>query len=191
MKTPDEVEQRVRVEWREKLQAAVMGLVIGPDGQRRAPARGSTGHPLTGPHGGVLLPLNGWDVHELYTVLVDPLGVLSGESEGCCAGCARLPEGWCRTCDEQRRAERSNVRPVVEWDGPPTVARMPDGASWFTTVPADYIDETRLPERCAHIAVEHPCMASLRGPIVGRCIWCERPLEPSVGTITVYPERDR
>lgn len=70
-------------EWREKLETAVARVP-----KLRRLVR-------------VAVVLDFFDVHELYTVLVDP----SGEPESCCAGCTRLPPGWCPSCDEQRKAE--------------------------------------------------------------------------------------
>lgn len=76
VRTPEQIEARLRAEWRGKLESCVGGF---------------------DEHGCFLLLLSGWDVHELYTALVDPLG-----SEGCCAGCTRLPPGWCAACDRDR-----------------------------------------------------------------------------------------
>lgn len=73
----------LRKEWRARLETAVMRV---PNLRRLVR---------------VALVLDFFDVHELYTVLVDP----SGEPESCCAGCTRLPPGWCPSCDEQRKAE--------------------------------------------------------------------------------------
>lgn len=54
---------------------------------------------LTGFTGQMTLTIDSFERHELYTFLVDSDG-----PEGCCAGCTELPEGWCKSCDENRKA---------------------------------------------------------------------------------------
>jgi hypothetical protein len=56
--------------------------------------------PVHGPNGFPQIEIGGWDLHELYTILVDDEG-----PEGCCAGCTMLPPGWCSLCDKQRKPE--------------------------------------------------------------------------------------
>lgn len=94
----DAMEKSWEREWGAKLRDAV-------DACRRRvwTRRGDAGAPIcSGPTGHrVELQIDGWDLHELYTVLVDPNG-----PEGCCAGCSLLPEGWCANCDQNRKAAR-------------------------------------------------------------------------------------
>ena len=78
----DEIEIAAQAEWARKLRRAVEQSAASD-----------------GPMGLLELRLDGWDLHELYTVLVAP----TFEQEGCCAGCAELPAGWCRTCDINRK----------------------------------------------------------------------------------------
>lgn len=86
-RTPEEIELRVRAEWQRKLQQCVL--------------RGAVPIPrVVDADTHYELHLDGWDVHELYTVLVEPIG-----PEGCCAGCTRLPPGWCAACDRNRETE--------------------------------------------------------------------------------------
>jgi hypothetical protein len=59
---------------------------------------------VSGPSGAMLMPLDGWDLHELYTRLVEPQG-----EEGCCAGCTILPPGWCSLCDKTRKAPKEGT----------------------------------------------------------------------------------
>jgi hypothetical protein len=62
--------------------------------------------PVNGPAGWVQPVLDGFDLHELYTLVVDGSGADSVKHEGCCAGCSRLPPGWCVQCDKQREKKR-------------------------------------------------------------------------------------
>lgn len=66
---------------------------------------------VAGPKGTGLLPLDGWDLHELYTLTVDREG-----PEGCCAGCTRLPRGWCALCDKEWDEEKVVRRFVITKD---------------------------------------------------------------------------
>lgn len=81
MKTTDQVDLALKAEWKRKLASAVARQWCGRYWTWCAAAA-------------VYLPLDFWDLHELYTVLVDADG-----PEGCCAGCTRLPPGWCANCD--------------------------------------------------------------------------------------------
>lgn len=101
-RTSADVETKLREEWRKKLQEAVT-RTRGPvrvggriDRFRGMPITLWPEHVVDGANGFVMVEIDGWDLHELYTVLVDSDG-----PEGCCAGCTKLPQGWCRTCDEQ------------------------------------------------------------------------------------------
>lgn len=94
MRSEQEIKERAREEWLTKLGAAILKSKWGS----------SRVHAVAGPivldePGLVSLDLDGFDLHELYTRLVDNTG-----PEGCCAGLSRLPVGWCRTCDAQRSA---------------------------------------------------------------------------------------
>lgn len=73
---------RIRAGWKATLQS---GVVFAD-------------RPVNGPRGSVRIAVNGWDLHELYTLLVEPDG-----EEGCCAGCTILPPGWCAGCDLTRK----------------------------------------------------------------------------------------
>lgn len=49
------------------------------------------------------LELDFWELHEIYTALcVDIRRLDVDEHEGCYAGFARLPPGWCLACDKGR-----------------------------------------------------------------------------------------
>lgn len=80
-----EVEAQWKTHWFERLGEAVNAATAGTNRL----------HAVAGPVGAASLRLSGEDLHHLYTVLVDP----DFEQEGCFAGCAQLPAGWCRTCD--------------------------------------------------------------------------------------------
>jgi hypothetical protein len=75
--TLEQAKERTREEWKERLAAVLKG---------RQP---------------MMLHLDVFAFHDAYTQLVDPEG-----EEGCCAGCARLPFGWCVNCDMQLTREK-------------------------------------------------------------------------------------
>lgn len=91
-KTAIRVHDRARREWRARLQAAVDAAKVQRGRGRWPPSL----QVVVGAVGTITIELDGWELHELYTILVDSDG-----PEGCCAGCTKLPKGWCRTCDEQ------------------------------------------------------------------------------------------
>ena len=76
------IEQQIRQRWRRKLNAAV-------EVARHAQM----------PTLSAVMMIDSAELHELFTMLCcDPQTVW----EGCNAGCAQLPEGWCKNCDRQR-----------------------------------------------------------------------------------------
>jgi hypothetical protein len=83
MSEEEKMHEKIREEWRRKL---------------------TPKSPVHGPNGFPQIEIGGWDLHELYTILVDDEG-----PEGCCAGCTILPPGWCSLCDKTRKAPKEGT----------------------------------------------------------------------------------
>ena len=87
--------------WESRLYSAFQQRVRGAGGKTIWPMPFVIGPCING-DGSAVLVLDGFDLHELYSVFVDSSG-----PEGCCAGYARLPLGWCESCDRERDAEKA------------------------------------------------------------------------------------
>lgn len=88
--------EREKAEW-DNLLGDALRSVVGYDDEGEPIIEG-----VCGPFGGATLNLDGWRVHELYTLVHRDANL----PEGCCAGCHQLPPGWCRTCDHLRNKSK-------------------------------------------------------------------------------------